>query len=460
MDALVGFGSPAVVLLWTLALLIVVAWFVRQQQRKCLVTVLFYVVLLWFLAPILVQYPFTFSPINIAATGPDAFASYVPVIDRAFLICLLGMVSFAVGFSWTRSRPSFPLIQHIFLGLKAWSVTPLLWLTGLAILSLLMLLVLTGLGSHEGLRGAAMLAPAYRPFLNFALTALPRVIGLILLVAVEKRRSALIILLLLLLLFAALTGSRGSTFGGIATYIGTVLTYRSVRRELSLVQMLALIPAGFLLLFLIVLLGDIRSGQTNILITGLNFGRRLFYGNNFSDLRDFAWILAYWDGHYFWGRTQLAGILGFIPSVLFPLRSRWGWGRKSVEITGLALPGEPTTHPGLRPGVFGEWYLNFGLPGVIIAGVLLGYVTRRLHAVTVAAVGQLPPFEAKLWIYASYLTLGLFFNFLITSAFFSVYATLLILESARVAKYLLRLTTTIGVTQGARFGPATTRADT
>lgn len=441
MDALIGFGAPGVVALWVGALLVAGVWLVRQQRRSRLLTIPAYVVLLWMVVPILLQYPFAFSPLNVVtATGPKAYESYVPVLDRAFVICLVGMASFAAGLAIKPRRGSFAPLQHVVLGMRAWSSSSLLAITGAGVMVLVVLLLLAGVTSAGGIRDAAMMAPAFRPVFNLASTVLPTLIGLALLVAVERRRAWLIGLLACLLLLAVVTGSRGVAFGGIAAYIATVLTYRSLRGALSTGQVVAMIPVAIVMLFLILFLGDVRAGQYNAALTAARFGRLLFYGNNFSDLRDFAWVLSYWNGKLFWGRTQLAGVLGFIPSVLFPLRRAWAWGPTSLDMTGLVQLGEVTEHPGLRPGIFGEWYFNFGIPGVIFAGLATGYVVRRLHVATSLAVRDESPFAAKLQIYAAYIVVGLLFNFLITAAFFSVYATLITLNAVRVLKYMLRVT--------------------
>ena len=442
---LVGFGSPLVVTLWIAAIMVAVAWFIREHSRHRLLTIPSYVVLLWMFVPILLQYPFTYSPLNaVVATGLMAFETYVPVLDRTFLICLVGMLSFMAGFAIKSRRAAFAPHQHLVLGLQAWSSGPLLWLTGYALLALFLLLLLAGVAGSSGMRSAAMTTPALRPFFNLAMTLLPTIIGLVLLVAVEKRDIALGVLLLLLLLLAAITGSRGAAFGGVATYVATVLTYRSLQSRLMTRHVLVMIPIAILMLLLILYLGDLRAGQYNPLVTAARFGSLLFYGNNFSDLRDFAWVLSYWDGSYFWGRSQLAGLLGFIPSAILPFRSTWGWGHMSLEITGISVPGEITVHPGLRPSIFGEPYFNFGLPGVILAGVLLGYTIRRLHEATIAAVRGRSGLDAKMHIYAAYVALTLVFAFLNTSGFFALYVTLGMLNAARVVKYLLRVAAATG----------------
>jgi hypothetical protein len=237
---------------------------------------------------------------------------------------------------------------------------------------------------------------------------------------------------------AVLTGARIVVFGGLAGAAFVALGYKSLRNELDGRRALALVPAALVVLLFVFYVGDVREGQYSLLLTAANFGVLFFYGNNFSDLRDFAWMLAFWDGEWLAGRTQLAGALGFIPAFLSPFRTEWGWGRVSVEMVGIGFRDTPGLHPGLRPGAFGEPYLNFGLPGVILGGLALGYVCVRLHAATRHAVASYPPFHAKLAILAAFTCLGILFQFYNTGAFFSVYVAGAVLIFLRVCKTIIR----------------------
>jgi hypothetical protein len=121
-------------------------------------------------------------------------------------------------------------------------------------------------------------------------------------------------------------------------------------------------------------LGSVRAGEYSLIQFFGSLTFLLLYGNNFSDLRDFAWVYSAWD-HALWaGRTYLAAIASFVPRVASEFRDTWGLG-VAVDITvGL----DPEVHPGLRPGSFGEAYFNFGLLGVVVVGLLLGILMRRV----------------------------------------------------------------------------------
>jgi oligosaccharide repeat unit polymerase len=439
MGVLIGFGSASAVLLWLAACVATVWWLVRQGREQLLVTVPAFVVVFWFFLPILLQYPFTFSPVNAVEMGVPAFDAYWPQVDRALRISLAGMAAFALSYAAAskRPRPNAPT-TFIARALSAWSQPGLLWASALGVIVVFGFLGAAGLVGAEGMRQRAMATPVLRPIYNVAATILPLLIAIALLAAAERRKAALWVLAVLLLFPALLTGSRGVAFGGVMNYALAVLGYRALRRELPTRRLIAALPFAALILFFALYLGDVRTGQYNVLVTAASAGFELFYGNNFSDLRDFAWLLGYWDGEWLGGRTQLAGLLGFVPSVLSPFRANWAWGRVSTDIVGLSMRELETAHGGLRPGTFGELYLNFGLAGVVLGGLLLGYFTVRLYVATRAAVERYSPFEAKLAILAAFTAVNLLFSFYVTGAAFGVYVVLGVLVAIRVAKGIVR----------------------
>jgi oligosaccharide repeat unit polymerase len=80
----------------------------------------------------------------------------------------------------------------------------------------------------------------------------------------------------------------------------------------------------------------------------------------------------------------------------------------------------PKFHPGLRPGTFGEPYLNFGIPGVILMGILLGYVFRYAdHKIKFYAYTN-----NKIEVFKALVSMALIGNLSITSGFFSIYSTI------------------------------------
>jgi hypothetical protein len=100
----------------------------------------------------------------------------------------------------------------------------------------------------------------------------------------------------------------------------------------------------------------------------------VFYGNNLSDLRDFAWVLSGLFDERFHGLTYLAGYFSFVPSFLSDFRTEMAIGRVTAMLAGL----DPTKHAGMRLPMFGETYLNFDWPGVVLAGIVFGFGLRTI----------------------------------------------------------------------------------
>jgi oligosaccharide repeat unit polymerase len=130
----------------------------------------------------------------------------------------------------------------------------------------------------------------------------------------------------------------------------------------------------FVVLLVSSLLGALRSGTFSLLGSIERLGVNMAYGNTFSDLRDFAVILSYWNHKYLYGATYVAGVVAFVPRFLLPFRDKYAIGVVTATMAGFL----PTEHPGLRVGTFGEAYLNFGLLGVAALGLLIGCLLRLL----------------------------------------------------------------------------------
>ena len=61
-------------------------------------------------------------------------------------------------------------------------------------------------------------------------------------------------------------------------------------------------------------------------------------------------------------------------------------------------------HPGVRPGAFGESYFNFGLIGVLVVGLAIGVIVRRVDIdVKRALTGPRPSMRKA---FSSTMTLG------------------------------------------------------
>jgi oligosaccharide repeat unit polymerase len=163
-------------------------------------------------------------------------------------------------------------------------------------------------------------------------------------------------------------GSRGTL---VAIYLGILICYLvKLGNRVSLYRMSALFIGIVVVAFY---LGSARAGNFSVVEFFASIAFLLLYGNNFSDLRDFAWVYSAWD-HRFWaGKTYLAAVTSFVPRFASQFRDTWGMGAATAATVGF----DPHVHPGLRPGSFGEGYLNFGWLGVVVVGLLIGIISRR-----------------------------------------------------------------------------------
>jgi hypothetical protein len=435
LSTLIGFGSPLVTGAWAVTLLLVLVWLTRQLLHQRLVTYLSSTVFFAFLLPIIVQYPFAFSPLNSLTIGAANYANYQSHVDAAFLITMAGLGMLVAGYALTGARGSeFRPMTMVESGLRVWTQSVFLQLSSIFILILFGLLLAFGLIGAAGARNIAQTVPALRPLYNIAHILLPLTIALDLYVGIQRRRRAMLGLALVNLALATLTGARTVAIGGLLLYVMAALVHASLLRRLRVTTVLKMLPLGAAVLIAAVYLGDVREGQFNIFRTIATLGIKLFYGNNFSDLRDFAWVRSYWDGTYYLGKTQLAGLLGFIPSFISPFRAEWNWGVVTTTIAGL----DPLENPGLRAGMFGEMYFNFGVPGVLVAGFLYGHTIRRVQNASLAAVRSLPVEPARLTIFAGMVTLSLIGSLLNTAGFFGFYITLAVLMALPLLDSMVR----------------------
>jgi hypothetical protein len=205
-------------------------------------------------------------------------------------------------------------------------------------------------------------------------------------------------------------GARSSL---LAIYVNILLCYMiKLRARISLIRLVGTIS---IIIVVGLYLGSVRAGQYSL---GEFFGvlaSLLLFGDTFSDLRDFAWVYAKWD-HVFWaGKTYLAALTSFIPRVASQFRDAWGLGAATATTVGF----DPQVHPGLRPGVFGEGFFNFGWLGVILVGIMLGIVVRRVDIDVKRALSAPDPSMMKA--FASSQLLSVAGSLAITAGFSGLY---------------------------------------
>jgi len=199
---------------------------------------------------------------------------------------------------------------------------------------------------------------------------------------IETKEKVLLVCTILL--------SLGLTFFGQRTnialiYINVVLCYVvGLRDRISLFKILA----GFGgLVALGLYLGNVRDGEYSISAFFASLAFLALYGNTFCDLRDFAWIYAHWNHQLWWGKTYLAGLAAFVPRGISDFRATWSFGIATDWTVGL----DTELHPGLKPGLFGESFFNFGWLGAIATGIIFGFILRRVDMDTKAGMSNARP---------------------------------------------------------------------
>lgn len=329
--------------------------------------------------PNMILLPFTRSEMNQVVLGQD-FDAVMVVLPAVFLITVVGYFALLSGGQFWR--------LHVGLGVRK-SILPVLEIIprcsmmlmssrSLLLLQAVLCLLLQGAvlliyfannGFGFDLRQYTFAHPALRPVAQAVSGYTVIIASHCLARYVDRKEKGLLACVWLLTFGLVFFGARSSLLG---IYLNVLMCYLvKLRGRLSIVWFLTLV---FVIVSVGFYLGNLRAGQYSILGLFASMAFLILYGNNFSDLRDFAWVYSAWDHQLWSGRTYLAALTAFVPRFASQFRDTWGLGVATDLTVGL----DPQVHPGLRPGNFGEGYLNFGLPGVILVGLLIGLLTRRV----------------------------------------------------------------------------------
>jgi oligosaccharide repeat unit polymerase len=388
---------------------------------------IFYIIKLLYLPVFMI--PFAYSELNINSTG-DKYYQYIDFIPQAVGVLVVGIVATIMGAILGLSLRIKPLglrwIQESLTGFwfKPFGIN---FVTAVTIVVSLSLIIL-------GFTPGAARADAFqRPDLRFLYNTYTVLISfstlLVLSFAYIKRSMRYFFIGFLLLTLGFLSGTRATSIGPIISLIAFYTITTKTRR------LLPILLGGFIVSIGLVWVVGFRDG-----VYDLSYVARapelLLFGNTLSDFRDFAWILSGWDGKLLAGSTYISGFLSFIPSAFLPLRTETSWAYFSLKYSGLGVEAIDV-HPGLRPIIFGELYFNFGIVGVFIGGVVLGFtltqLARLLDNVSSNDAQRRPRVVLASIIYMDYCLLQ-FFN---TSGFFTFYVICglmflgLVLQSAK-----------------------------
>jgi oligosaccharide repeat unit polymerase len=282
----------------------------------------------------------------------------------------------------------------------------------------LYLAVTSGAGAL-GFREHSLIDGRLRPFFNFFVIAFSPIVLFALLTSwMDTKSRSPLILACILGFLVALSGSRTSVLSPIL-YLVLLGAQRTKRKRIKFITVAAttlLIGAALLGM------GKIRSGADE----STSQLDEVLYGDNFSDVRDFAWVLSRWDREELHGKSYIAGALGFIPREFIAYREEFSIATYVNRFLGF----EKDTHGGLRPGMYGEAYLNFGIPGVVIQafmlGIILGDVRARLDQLHRSGVDRMAVLGSVIG------PLYLFDAIVITSAFWWYYVFLVSVGISKV----------------------------
>lgn len=400
-----------------------VSWYYTKRKTKWLIDYWYFILMLLFFIPVLIMYPFNASKVNIISTG-QAYFKLEPYIDRAFAITIIGYICIWIGRYIYDTMKLNSIISVIYIPIKPFekivyfNINKKLTIFFLSFITIVLLSLIILIQFKEGYvfnpRGFFLKQGYLRPIYNLTISIYPITILYTFLFYLKYRYLWAKRVLYLLFIFGIFLGTRGTILGSLITmYMFYVFFIKKGREKINKILLI-----GIIAIFFALYIDSLRHGQYNPIYTLFQGASKIFYGNNFSDTRDFAWILSYWNGDYFWGKTYLAGLISFIPRFISDFRSNWAISVVTDKMVGF----EPSEHAGLRPGMFGEAYLNFGILGVIILGTTAGYFLRF---VDIQIKKSVMVDNDILKGYSKTLIYGFVSKFFITAGFWSFYVLLL-----------------------------------
>ncbi len=401
-------------------------FYLRDYRRWGALSFASYFFGFYFFLKIVVMYPFAWSAHNIVATSRH-FEAILAYIDTAFYLTLTGFVCMVIGILVARvTMRGAPLGCRIVYGIVAngWNSGGGVVL-GVGIVVGLTLLMFALDFQPLVARSLVFERNELRPIYNLWSQILPFVAVAVVLYGDTRKSKAFIALGLAIAILGVVGGNRTVA---VLTLMQIAVMMCMPRRFGNLpILLLGAVALASAALSIATLRGDTVSGRDQ-----LDMIRALLYGNNLSDLRDFAWILSGLDSvDFYWGKTYIAGYLSFIPTYMFPFREQFGFGRVTPMLAGL----DPAFHSGLRPPIFGEMYVNFGLPGLCIGGFVYGILVGRIMhwiADTLDAPPNSHSYIPQYVVWTGFLVLQIVDSLVFTPAFFGVYVLLALLFLGRL----------------------------
>ena len=347
-------------------------WYKYNKVDKLKINYWYLFIFKYFFFNLLIMYPFNSSYHNRYSVG-HLVVAIDKFVDTAFCISIIGYFSFLIGGYFYRKVLMKRVVNKDFFSFELFvqnninsSITTYLMYS----ISLFLILIVLYFSTSNGF----MFNPRYyflsnsdvRPFYNLTLALFPISVIFIGLRCINFPSKINITLLLIILFFSMFLGTRAAILEPIL-----ILLFLFYLKKSENVNYFHVIGIVFFLLFLAITISNLRGKGAS---EGAAF-QEIFFGNHFSDTRDFAWILTFFDFESWLGNTYFSGIITFIPRKFSEFREEWAWGVYSSKLIGVSDP----TFPGLRPGFFGEMYFNFGIIGVILLGFISGNLVNHMN---------------------------------------------------------------------------------
>lgn len=409
----------------------------RFGYRAALLPVLF-----GFVPPILF-FPFAFDVANVNVVGPYQFRRILAHLPQAwYLFGTTGITFMAVLVAVaTQKRDRVSVKLDFFDRSMTKLVIDDTAAGGLFLLQLALFVFLIWSGFQYGAGTfSAFTNTGLRPVMNAANTLFSLGVLLSAVRLMNRVTAVRSIIFLVTLFMGGLSGQRGVTLIPLIIFSLVFLSVRSIKFSIW--------PAvlGLLMIPLALTISDYRSTAIPVRGAGTvvqtdqrSIVTRFAYGNQFSDVRDLAWIMSGFNGRLLLGRSYLAGYTPFIPSKFWGYRRQWGFGDWTVRQAGL----DPTRHGGLRGGFFSELYFNFGfivaMLGAVIVGVVYGRILRHEVDHDEVVTDRVRRSAVAL---ASYTKATVLLSIIFSPSFFGVPVTLLVLLTVDV---LVRLRVDTGI---------------
>jgi oligosaccharide repeat unit polymerase len=402
------------------------SWYVSAKKTGWAIDVWYFSLLFSYFLPFLLMYPFASSSYNFMSVGTNITAIQGS-FSEAYYVSLTGYLSVFVGGIIFNIYNYKTVLNTIFVApvkhtlgflfekiVVNKSVTWLLFYIYFVALAILLAIAYKA-GSINDPRGYFYKSEGIgRALYNFT-ASLSGTVSLLLTARIfQFKKLGDKIYFAFFIVGTVFIGSRSSALGPLMGFLTYIIYFNWKGR----IKFRKLALYAFIMIASLTLISTFRSGKINTAKSSDNSAAvaEFFYGNSFSDLRDFAWVLSAWDREPFYGKTYLSAFMSFIPSTFSSFRTEWGIGRITARLGGF----DPKEHPGLRPGSFGEPYLNFGIFGVILIGIVIGYTLRyadnkiKFYAYT----------DNKIEAFKAGVSLMLVSNLTITAGFFFIYGTL------------------------------------